>query len=48
MIAEMFFEKHYNSKESDRFFGHPETTYPDAVKQLADLRASGLRIHYWH
>lgn len=48
MISEMYLEKHYTSKESDKFFGKPVTTYPEAVRQLARLRSRGLRIHYWH
>ena len=47
MIAEMFFEKHYSAADMKKHFGDPETQYPTALRLMHELRAKGVRVHYW-
>ena len=47
MFAEMFFEKHYSAADMNKYFGMPETKYPAALRLMHELRAKGVRVHYW-
>jgi hypothetical protein len=47
MIAEMFFEKHFDSPDMRPWFGSPATSYLPALAGISELRAAGIRIHYW-
>ena len=49
MIAEMFYEKHYREPAMQGYLGFDDQAapYAEAVTMLGDLRARGLRIHYW-
>jgi hypothetical protein len=49
MVAEVFYEKHYREPAMAGYLGFDEHAgaYVDAVELLGDLRAKGLRIHYW-
>jgi hypothetical protein len=47
MIAEMFFEKHFDSPDMRPWFGSPATSYLSALAGISKLRAAGIRIHYW-
>lgn len=47
MIAEMFFEKHYDAAELRPHFGSPRTKYPAALRLMHELRVKGVRVHYW-
>ena len=47
IIAEMFFEKHYSAADMQKYFGTPTTKYPAALRLMHELRAKGVRVHYW-
>ena len=47
MISEMFVERHYASKQMAEYFGKQITTHPEALKDMVQMRATGLRVHYW-
>ena len=47
IIAEMFFEKHYTAADMKKHFGTPKTKYPAALRLMHELRAKGVRVHYW-
>ena len=47
MIAEMFFEKHYSAADMEPYFRSPRTKYPAALRLMHELRAKGVRVHYW-
>lgn len=47
VIAEFFFEEHFDSKEMQPYFEKPERTWNHTIRHFHDLRASGLRLHYW-
>ena len=46
-IAEMFYEKHYDSPDMREYFGAPPVTLAQATHNFAALRRKGLRLHYW-
>ena len=48
MIAEMFFEKHFDAPEMHPYFGQGLTsTLKDALTLFQKFRRAGLRLHYW-
>ena len=48
MIAEMFFEQHFDAPEMLDYFGWGLTTkLADVLQLFHKLRSSGLRLHYW-
>ena len=47
IIAEMFFEKHFMAADMMQYFGSPQTQYPAALRLMHELRAKGVRVHYW-
>jgi len=46
-IAEMFYEKHYDSVDMRQYFGQPAATLPQAARDFEALRRKGLRLYYW-
>ena len=49
MSAEMFYEKHYSEPAMAGYLGFDgqAAPYAAAVQMLGDLRARGVRMHYW-
>ena len=48
MIAEMFFEQHFDAPEMlDSFGGGLTTKLADVQQLFHKLRSAGLRLHYW-
>ena len=48
MVAEMYFEQHFDLAEMRRWFGKDLTTNLADVQQLfLSFRSRGLRLHYW-
>ena len=47
MIAELFFEKHFDAPEMRPYFGQLKTTFSDTLSMFNEYRKLGLRLHYW-
>ena len=48
MVAEMYFEQHFDAPEMLDYFGWGLTTkLADVLQLFHKLRSSGLRLHYW-
>ena len=49
MIAEMFFEQHFNAPEMRPHFklSGINTTLSDVQQMFHSFRGRGLRLHYW-
>ena len=47
MIAELFFEKHFDAPEMRPYFGQLNTTYGETLLMFNRYRKLGLRLHYW-
>ena len=48
MVAEMYFEQHFDVAEMRYAFGHKLTTkLADVQRLFHDFRKRGLRLHYW-
>ena len=48
MIAEMYFEQHFDVAEMRSSFGSGlTTTLADVQRLFHDFRSKGLRLHYW-
>lgn len=47
MIAELFFEKHFDAPEMRPYFGQVNTTFAETLLMFNEYRKLGLRLHYW-
>lgn len=49
IISEMFYEKHYNSRDMDPWFAayHFQSDFSEALHDMQRMRQHGLHIHYW-
>ena len=47
MIAEMYFEQHFDAPEMRMYFGTLNTTLSDVQQMFKRFRSKGLRLHYW-
>ena len=48
MVAEMYFEQHFDVPEMHKYFHYKLTTKLADVQQLfSEFRSKGLRLHYW-
>ena len=48
MVAEMYFEQHFDVEEMRPSFGTGlNTTLADVEQMFYEFRSRGLRLHYW-
>jgi hypothetical protein len=47
MVADFYFELHFDAVEMRMHFGATNTTLGDALRMFHGLRAKGLKIHFW-